>query len=76
MYQVGGHVQDGHGDLLLVVIGLPSLVVLGERLAGRVSVRNDAKIRSVIVTVAGGAVKLVQIVRDLGLSTGESSRDS
>ena len=32
-YQVGGH-----GDLLLVVIGLPSLVVLGERLAGRVSV--------------------------------------
>ena len=38
LYQVGGHVQDGHGDLLLVVIGLPSLVVLGERLAGRVSV--------------------------------------
>ena len=38
VYQVGGHVQDGHGDLLLVVIGLPSLVILGERLAGRVSV--------------------------------------
>ena len=34
-YQVGGHVEGG---LLLVVIGLPSLVVLGELLAGRVSV--------------------------------------
>ena len=32
-HQGGGLVQDGHGDLLLVVMGLPSLVVLGERLA-------------------------------------------
>jgi len=36
----GGLVQDGHGDLLRVVILLPSLVVLADRLAERVSVRN------------------------------------
>ncbi len=39
-HRVGGHVQDGHGDLLPVVICLPSLVVLDERLAERVSVRS------------------------------------
>ena len=37
---------------------------------------NDAEIRSVIVTVACGGVRLVQIVPDLGLSAGESSRGS
>ena len=72
----GGHVQVGPGVLLLLHVRLPRLVVLAERLAERVSVRNDAKIRSVIVTVACGGVRLVQIVRDLGLSAGESSRDS
>ena len=46
----GGLVQDGHGDLLRVVILLPSLVVLADRLAERVSVRNFVKIRSVIIT--------------------------
>ena len=40
VYRVGVHVQGGHGDLLLVVMGLPSLVNLGERRAGRVSVEN------------------------------------
>ena len=72
----GDHVQVCLGALLLLHVRLPRLVVLDERLAGRVSVRNDAKIRSVIVTVACGGVRLVQIVRDLGLSAGESSRDS
>ena len=72
----GDHVQVGLGALLLLHVRLPRLVVLAERLAERVSVRNDAKIRSVIVTVACGGFKLVQIVRDLGLSAGESSRDS
>ena len=46
----GGLVQDGHGDHLRVVILLPSLVVLADRLAERVSVRNFVKIRSVIIT--------------------------
>ena len=55
VYQVGGHVQDGHGDLLLVVIGLPSLVVLGERLAGRVSVEVFVRIRSVVITICQSA---------------------
>ncbi len=72
----GDHVQGGLGALLLVHVRLPRLVVPDERLAGRVSVRNDAKIRSVIVTVACGGVRLVQIVCDLGLSAGESSRGS
>ena len=72
----GVHVQGGLSVLVLPHVRLPRLVLLAERLAGRVSVRNEAKIRSVIFTVAGGGVKLVQIVRDLGLSTGESSRDS
>jgi len=36
----GGLVQDGHGDLLQVVILRPSLVVLADRLTERVSVRN------------------------------------
>ena len=61
----GDHVQGGLGALLLLHVRLPRLVVLDERLARRVSVRNDAKIRSVIVTVACGGVRLVQIVRDL-----------
>ena len=64
-YQVGGHVQDGHGDLLLVVIGLPSLVVLGERLAGRVSVRGFVKNRSVIITIGQGAGIGVLIVQNI-----------
>ena len=62
----GGHVQVGPGVLLLLHVRLPRLVVLAERLAERVSVRNVAKIRSVIITVACGGVRLVQSVRDLG----------
>ncbi len=49
-HRVGGLVQDGHGDLLRVVIRLPSLAVLADRLAERVSVRSFVKIRSVIIT--------------------------
>ena len=69
----GDHVQGGHSVLVLPHVRLPRLVLLAERLAGRVSVRNEAKIRSVIFTVAGGGVKLVQIVRVLDFST--CSRD-
>ena len=64
-YRVGGHVQDGHGDLLLVVILLPSLVVLGERLAERVSVRSFVKIRSVIITIGQGTGIGVLIVQNI-----------
>ena len=39
-HQDEGLVRDGHGDLLQVVILRPSLVVLADRLAGRVSVRT------------------------------------
>ncbi len=35
-YRGGGLVQDGHGDLLRVVIRLPSLAVLADRRAERV----------------------------------------
>ena len=65
-HQDEGLVQDGHGDLLQVVILLPSLVFLADRLARRVSVRNDNKVAFVIVTVAGGGVESVQIVRGAG----------
>ena len=61
----GGLVQDGHGDLLLVVIRLPSLVVLDERLAERVSVRSFVKIRSVIITIGQGAGVGVLIVQNI-----------
>ena len=55
-HQDEGLVQDGHGDLLQVVILRPSLVVLADRLAGRVSVRKFVKIRSVIITSGQTAV--------------------
>ncbi len=64
-HRVGGHVQDGHGDLLLVVIRLPSLVVLDERLAERVSVRNVTKIWSVIITIGQSAGIGVLIVQNI-----------
>ena len=64
-HRVGGHVQDGHGDLLLVVIRLPSLVVLDERLAERVSVRSFVKIRSVIITIGQSTGIGVLIVQNI-----------
>ncbi len=64
-HRVRGHVQDSHGDLLLVVIRLPSLVVLDERLAERVSVRNVTKIRSVIITIGQSAGIGVLIVQNI-----------
>ena len=64
-YQVGGHVQDSHGDLLLVVIRLPSLVVLDECLSARVSVRSFVNIRLEILTIAQCAGICVLLVQNI-----------
>lgn len=62
----GDFVQGVHGLLVLPHVRLPHLVLLAERLAGRVSVRNLLRFGWFLVTLAHGGVKLVQIVRDLG----------
>ena len=59
----GDHVQVVLGALLHVHVRLPLFVVHDDRLARRVSVRNDNKVAFVIVTVAGGGVESVQIIR-------------
>ena len=66
----GDYVQGGHGLLALPHVRLPHLVLLAERLAGRVSVKKLSRIGWFLVTLAYGGVKLVQIVRDLGFSRG------
>ena len=60
----GDYVQGGHGLLALPHVRLPHLVLLAERLAGRVSVKKLSRIGWFLVTLAYGGVKLVQIVRD------------
>ena len=66
----GDFVQGVHGLLVLPHVRLPHLVLLAERLAGRVSVRNLLRFGWFLVTLAYGGVKLVQIVRDLGFTRG------
>ena len=66
----GDYVQGGHGLLALPHVRLPHLVLLAERLAGRVSVRNLLRFGWFLVTLAYGGIKLVQIVRDLGFTKG------
>ena len=66
----GDFVQGVHGLLVLPHVRLPHLVLLAERLAGRVSVRNLLRFGWFLVTLAHGGVKLVQIVRDLGFTRG------
>lgn len=66
----GDFVQGVHGLLVLPHVRLPHLVLLAERLAGRVSVKNLLRFGWFLVTLAYGGVKLVQIVRDLGFTRG------
>ena len=61
----GDFVQGGHGVLVLPHVRLPHLVLLAERLAGRVSVKKLSRFGWFLVTLAYGGVKLVQIVRGL-----------
>ena len=61
-----GHVQVVLGALLQVHVRLPLFVFHDDHLARRVSVRNDNKVAFVIVTVAGGGVESVQIIRGAG----------
>jgi hypothetical protein len=72
----GDHVQGDHSVQFLPHVRLPRLVLLTERLTGRVSVKEWSRFGWFLVTLACGGVRFVQIVRVRGFSSGWRSRDS
>ena len=72
----GDHVQGDHSVQFLPHVRLPRLVLLTERLTGRVSVKELSRFGWFLVTLACGGVRFVQIVRVRGFSSGWRSRDS
>ena len=78
----GDFVQGGHGVLVLPHVRLPHLVLLAERLAGRVSVKKLSRFGLFLVTLAYGGVKFrfqrlnITIPKKTPFSTGRRSRDS
>ena len=70
----GDHVQGDHSVQFLPHVRPPRLVLLTERLTGRVSVKELSSFGWFLVTLACGGVRFVQIVRVRGFSSGWRSR--